>query len=519
MRTTVPLVVLACIALSASLTCAQEPVSQAASRPNVKFTISPQTTVISGPVSADGTINYLAALDAELSQGVTLANNAAIPLIRVLGLLDPDLEEVVLKRLEMQPPPMGRDAFVNLDDYAVRQRGPDKDIVEQSRQRSELLDKAIAQPWTAAEFPLVAQWLQANDKALAKVSKASKMSQFYLPLVSTRNPPMVSPILLRSYGPLRHCARALTVRAMLAAGESRTAAALADLLTVHRLARLVAQDCTVIGRGNASALEGMAARADGMLASRGIIPPQACNEHLKNLLVLSPLPPMWQAIDRSERYSALDILMVFARDGVGDFFGSSSPNKPRLLLAGNDFDFDFVLKMINAWFDRVVATHRLSDAGRRRVAIDALAEEHKAQAARTRKEDQKILTEQLMDKDPNASQSLGRIMLGLCGSPLVGATDVQERSAQELELAHLALALEIFKADEGRYPDKLGEVAPRYLPTVPRDRFSSKPLIFEREGTGYTLYSVGINLKDDGGRSEKDASDSPADDIVVHADR
>ena len=42
--------------------------------------------------------------------------------------------------------------------------------------------------------------------------------------------------------------------------------------------------------------------------------------------------------------------------------------------------------------------------------------------------------------------------------------------------------------------------------------FTEKPLVYKRRGGGYVLYSVGANMKDDGGVEE---SEKGADDIVV----
>jgi len=42
------------------------------------ITVSKETTWITEPLNADGTVNYVAAADAWLSKGVTRENNAAI---------------------------------------------------------------------------------------------------------------------------------------------------------------------------------------------------------------------------------------------------------------------------------------------------------------------------------------------------------------------------------------------------------------------------------------------------------
>jgi hypothetical protein len=70
-----------------------------------------------------------------------------------------------------------------------------------------------------------------------------------------------------------------------------------------------------------------------------------------------------------------------------------------------------------------------------------------------------------------------------------------------LRLAQTAIALEKFRSDHAnRYPDALTELTPNYLPSVPADPFDGKPLRYRKTGEGYVLYSIGRNLKDDGGK-------------------
>jgi hypothetical protein len=74
----------------------------------------------------------------------------------------------------------------------------------------------------------------------------------------------------------------------------------------------------------------------------------------------------------------------------------------------------------------------------------------------------------------------------------------------------IAFALHAFKKDTGKYPPKLADLAPKYLPAIPDDLFSGKPLVYKPSDHGYLLYSVGPNGKDDGGRDTPDS-----DDLVV----
>jgi hypothetical protein len=88
------------------------------------------------------------------------------------------------------------------------------------------------------------------------------------------------------------------------------------------------------------------------------------------------------------------------------------------------------------------------------------------------------------------------------------ALDKEETARMENQLTQIALMLSAFKLDHGTYPDTLGQLQPTYLKAVPNDLFSEKPLIYSRTEKGYTLYSVGPNMIDDGGKTKP-----PFDDI------
>jgi len=67
-------------------------------------------------------------------------------------------------------------------------------------------------------------------------------------------------------------------------------------------------------------------------------------------------------------------------------------------------------------------------------------------------------------------------------------------------LAETACAVGRYKSVHGEYPRTLGELVPRFLPSVPHDVIDGKPLRYGRtEGGGFRLYSVGLNGIDDHG--------------------
>jgi hypothetical protein len=67
--------------------------------------------------------------------------------------------------------------------------------------------------------------------------------------------------------------------------------------------------------------------------------------------------------------------------------------------------------------------------------------------------------------------------------------------------ARAGLACRIYKSRSGRYPETLEALIPDFLKKVPTDPFTGKPLVYRRDGEGFIVYSLGSNLKDDGGRS------------------
>ncbi len=68
-----------------------------------------------------------------------------------------------------------------------------------------------------------------------------------------------------------------------------------------------------------------------------------------------------------------------------------------------------------------------------------------------------------------------------------------------LRAAQTALAIQRYRLAAGKLPDALPDLVPTYLDTVPRDPFDGKDLRYARLQAGYVVYSIGENLRDDGG--------------------
>jgi hypothetical protein len=69
-----------------------------------------------------------------------------------------------------------------------------------------------------------------------------------------------------------------------------------------------------------------------------------------------------------------------------------------------------------------------------------------------------------------------------------------------LRAARTAVAIERFRRDHAeQLPSGLQDLVPAYLPAIPIDPFSGQPLRFMSNGSGYVVYGVGKDRRDDGG--------------------
>jgi hypothetical protein len=85
-------------------------------------------------------------------------------------------------------------------------------------------------------------------------------------------------------------------------------------------------------------------------------------------------------------------------------------------------------------------------------------------------------------------------------APVFRRIDLRFESAMaQRRLLQTALGLQVYRQRHGRYPAALSEL--RAMGWIaPVDVFSGQDLVYRRQGAGYLLYSVGPNLKDDGGQ-------------------
>ena len=476
------------------------------------FTIGKETTFVTGPLDADGHIDYVAALNERLAKGVTAENNAVVLLMRAFG---PQPEGAKLRpeffeRLKMTAPPEQGAYFVPLANFARNQLqlspGPQFD------QLMKRFESAGKQPWKETEHPELAAWLKANEQPLAVVMEATKRSHYYHPLVSSGG---LIGALLPAVQKCREVGSALCARAMLQAGQGKIEQAWQDLQACHRLARLVGQGSTLIEALVGYSLDQIAFKAD--IAFLNQVHPTAnqLDAFLKDLQKLPPHAALADKINLCERYSTLEHSMLIDRHGIkyleGLSNGNAKQNTPLQEQALAGINWDPALKLSNEFYDRFAAALREKDRAAREKKLSDIELDVKDLKKRLVQDGEVNLL--LAGDAKQRGTAIGQILICLMLPAMTRVQGAADRARQVHDNVIIAFALARCQREHGEYPKELAALSPKYLPAIPQDLFSGKPLIYRPQGKGFLLYSVGPNGQDEGGRGPED---KPAgDDLSV----
>lgn len=99
------------------------------------------------------------------------------------------------------------------------------------------------------------------------------------------------------------------------------------------------------------------------------------------------------------------------------------------------------------------------------------------------------------------------------GTSMWHIVDAHDANLARYEMLPIALALEVFRCQHGQYPDRLTELVPKLLTSLPSDALApiEQPLGYRRDGESAKLWSVGKDGVDDGGRFSRAWNTSDSD--------
>lgn len=493
-----------------------DPAKPKAVVPPPKITISKETTWATEPLKADGTIEYLEAVNRLFSKDVTPENNACVLLYQAMG---PSPEgrrqpDVFFRRMGIEPLPDEGNYFRYFGQWVREQPGAQKDI----NAVNDMQLKSGERPWTKAEFPLIAEWLKQNEIPLRTIELATERPKYFSPLVGTDAEPdgALIAVLLPGVQKSRELARALASRAMWELAEGSQVDAWRDLMTMHRLGRLVGQGPTLIEYLVGVAIESIAIRGELQFLSETKPSAKMLAMYRKQLDRLPTRASVADKLDHCERVMFLDCAQRMARgemrlqeimDGGGDVSLIEKLAEGAIM---QSVDWDVALKSANKWYDRLAETLRKPDYRERTAELKQFNEDLKKLVEKSRGPGVLL---SLLGGKPAITQTMSDVLIALL-LPAVQQVGIAEgRTIQKMRNLELAFALEAYRADRGAYPDSLEPLAPKYMAEIPKDLFTDQPLKYSKTADGYRFYSVGDNEQDEEGRSFDD--DPRGDDLVV----
>jgi hypothetical protein len=488
-----------------------------------RFTISKETTYVTGPLDKDGYIDYVTALNERLSKGVTPENNANVLFWKAFG---PHPKRATMppeffKWLGHRPPERG-DYFIDLLPYIAKRFR----VELTDSQREKIIDQlreAAQRPWTVSAYPHIASWLKANTHALALLVEGTRRSHYYSPVVpsqSTRDRPGLIGARIPGIGQCRQLGTVLVARAMLRLGEGRWDDAWDDLLACHRLGRLVARGSSYIEVLAGLAIDQTAGSANLVYLERARLTGHQLSDRLRDLQGLPAMPGLADHAHLGTRLTFLDAVMTVERGGFRAFerlrLADFAPRLPALVTerSWTDINWDPTLRDANRLYDRLGGALRLKD--------------YRKRAKHLREFDWAVgdLKVNLVKLDYHVKANPGPTAITQIRDKMVGdfliitflpsLPRVQQecdRAEQVQRNLHVAFGLAAYHSEHGRYPRNLEALAPRYVPQIPQDLFTGKALIYRPAEKGYLLYSVGVNGEDEQGRTDDD--DPPGDDLAV----
>ncbi len=321
-------------------------------------------------------------------------------------------------------------------------------------------------------------------------------------------------------------------------GSGDLEGAWSDFQAMRRVARLVGQGATLIEGLVGIAIESVACQGEVHILNSPKLTRIQTARFLGDLKGLSRLPRMADKIDVAERFMGLDAVIMLARNSrrqgiikmlqliqalsfLTELHGSSFvvAQNPVEKLIAKTIDWNVTLEMLNRRYDKLVAAAREPDFRQRKARFEAIRED--TNRLRAEAIDTKQLFKLLLTKGPRKAmgEKIGEILVALLLPALDVVRVAEDNAAAGAAVVRLGFAAELYRRESGAPPKSLDALAPRYVKTVSPDPLSGDELKYVVKDDGFTIYSVGRNGIDDGGRTSEDAEHEvprPAwDDIVV----
>ncbi len=438
-------------------------------------------------------INYLTLFNATFGRGVTLQNNAAIPLL-LLGRPDsyelndlkvennkgylvrlPESRARLCRAMGLPKGELRGPYYVSFTMFTYLMKEGRLSLAPRKmgffpRLPYSIRNRFMRRPWGEKANPWLAVWLSSSNKALGTVVEASRRPEFFVPMVPGQpDGGIISGMIndLSLFALVRDMATWLLSRAMLELHRGQIGQCERDLLAVHRLGALVSHEHTLVATLVGDSICIWACIADVALANSGKLSKSDAAGYLKRMRNLPRMAPLAIMENTTSRWLLLEAIEE-ARTSRRLI---SSPNSELILPAQaanwKAADFQVATRRISSLVDKVVAVFKIKNQRSRAESLHAII----SRWAKSRD----FLVRGL-------ARNLRQRQLAL--------TAVAQQSVYQ-RLAYLSLAIAAYRRDHGTFPASLNRLVPHYLRHLPQDPFTGKAFAFSISQPGCRLSSPG----------------------------
>ncbi len=494
--------------LPACLAVGQGEQEQEQARPKITklgILLSRETTYITGPLNEDGTVDYVGSLRKDVPEDIPLKDNAARLIFKAFGPPKHKTPQQI-KRLEKS---LGLDL------------PEDGEYFSSYKEALDSFNSAMGKPWLSPQYPKVAKWLEANRESLRLIKIAVEKPYYRVPLVAGleqgQQSARMTDIVLPSIAKHRAAARALCIRSMLHIGQDDYEEASDDVLTIYRFARCIETEGPTLIEGIVViAMEAIGSHAQIRFIREAQGREALLKRHLLALGKTLPKTSILQRVGLGQRFLVLDKIQQMAAHPSREWPEIVWPalmerRKFAWLkdLGDKPVEWNDSLRKVNRYFDDIIALMRGDLSAEQEKCLKEDFQQRFSQMSESTRPKQIRRRLNQLKKQAPGHQAIG--LADLIADALIVShmrpewrtvyVALQDRRQLRWNLCQTALALQIYQARRGKYPEKLADLTPGVLPKVPVDPFAKddQPLRYKSDGKTAVVYSVGADGKDNGG--------------------
>ena len=399
-----------------------------------------------------------------------------------------------------------------------------KDDDPEDRKLFETLTKA---PWTAEDYPVVAQWVKQDSALLDYFGQCVRMPNY----TCYRWPSdSLIAILLPDVQATRDFARSLQVRINERIGRGDLEGAWYDVMSMKHIAVHYRSEPVLVTCLVGIAIDGIANASAQQILTHGSLTQTQLERFLQDLNDL-PQTNSFSLTMTLERMGAYELLQFF-KEGHGkeiydeyeQWADEVEKNKLRTMrhLALLPIDANIAGERLTELYGEFGLKSFSSDfhQGSNPVLQRQYAEQAEEKWEQLRGKLQKTSQWSRVPLIRTRSRLLAELIFTYYSPALTAACKAFNRNKTQNEMLRIAIALEHYKKVNDEYPATLDALVPTYFPMVPLDPFTGRKTITYKitpDGEhSFVLYSYGPNAKDDNGRSEFAPEKAGGADYINH---